>query len=140
MRFYLPKWQIVNAVYYDGDRKTLEEIRKFSPDADVSDLNPGCYVIFADEGITFVDKETFEKLFVEQKGPLTEQIVKRRLELREMGLTDMQAAVVSYSESGMTFAEIADAMSAELEKKMSQQSVRAHYVRGKPKVLYGIKF
>lgn len=140
MRFFLPKWQIVNAIFYDGSEKSLEEIMRFSQSSDIPELTPDSYVIFSDDETTVIDKKTFEKLFIEQKGPLNEQIVKRRLELREMGLTDMQAAVVSYSESGMTFAEIADALSIELEKKMSQQSVRAHYVRGKPKVLYGIKF
>lgn len=140
MRFFLPRWQIVNAIYYDGSEDALKSIRELSPESNVPDLPPDSYVVLTEEETTIVDKETFEKLFVEQKGPLNDQIVKRRLELREMGLTDMQAAVVSYSESGMTFAEIADAMSIELEKKVSQQSVRAHYVRGKPKVLYGIKF
>lgn len=140
MHFFLPRWQIVNAIYYDGSKDALKSIQEFSPESDIRNISPDNYVVFTEDEIVVIDKVTFEKLFVEQKGPLNDQIVKRRLELREMGLTDMQAAVVSYSESGMTFAEIADAMSIELEKKMSQQSVRAHYVRGKPKVLYGIKF
>lgn len=141
MRFFVPKWQMVEAVLYDGSEESMEKIRVRIPDVNPTSIPLQHYVVFNDNnGPIYVHKDFFESMFYEQKGPLTEPIAKRRMELREMGLTDMQAATVSYHESGMSFAEIADALSIELDKKVSQQTVRAHYVRGKPKILYDFRF
>lgn len=141
MRFFVPRWQMVKTILFDGTPEATEELEMHIPRMDTSSIPIGHYVIINDDDTYFtVPGDVFDSLYYEQKGPLTESIAKRRLELREMGLTDMQAATVSYSESGMSYAEIAEALSIELGKKVSQQTVRAHYVRGKPKMLYDLKF
>lgn len=141
MRFFVPNWQMLKAVLYDGSAESMEEIWNLVKGKDVGSVPLDHYVVVGeDEEVIIIPRESFEALFHERMGPLTESIAKRRVELLEMGLTEMQAATVSYSESGMNFSEIAEALSMELGKKVSQQTVRAHYVRGKPKMLYDFKF
>jgi DNA-binding CsgD family transcriptional regulator len=141
MRFFVPNWQMVKTVFYDGSSESKEEIQDRVPGMDIDSVPEGHYVMIGEDNeVVVIPQDIFEALFHEKKGPLTDSIAKRRIELRTMGLTDMQAATVSYSESGMSFSEIADALSIELGKKVSQQTVRAHYVRGKPKMLYDFKF